>query len=144
MTYANQPKEAIMAFQSALYRANEIDDKETQSKIYLEVGKIYDDYDYLAQALKSYNESVQRTTDCNVKTRAHYSMAEIYNDANEIEPAIDHYFSTVSYAGEAENLSVQTKSLAKIGNLYSDMYDRNGTTFPRGTGNYFGRKHRIS
>ena len=125
MTYANQPKEAIMAFQSALYRANEIDDKETQSKIYLEVGKIYDDYDYLAQALKSYNESVQRTTDCNVKTRAHYSMAEIYNDANEIEPAIDHYFSTVSYAGEAENLSVQTKSLAKIGNLYSDMYDRN-------------------
>lgn len=124
LAYASQPKEAIMAFQNALFRANEIDDKETQSKIYLEVGKIYDNHDYLPQALKSYNESVQRTQDCNVKTRAHYSMAEIYNDANEIEPAIDHYFSTVSFAGEAENLSVQSQSLTKIGNIYSDMYDR--------------------
>ena len=124
MTYANKPKEAIEAFQTALNRANELDDKETQSKIFLEVGKIYDDHDYLAQALKSYNQSVQRTKDCNVKTRAHYSMAEIYNDINQIEPAIDHYFSTVSYAGEAENLSAQSKSMAKIGNIYSDMYEK--------------------
>lgn len=124
MTYANKPKEAIEAFQTALERANEVDDKETQSKIFLEVGKIYDDHDYLAQALKSYNQSVQRTKDSNVKTRAHYSMAEIYNDVNQIEPAIDHYFSTVSYAGEAENLSAQSKSMAKIGNIYSDMYER--------------------
>ena len=124
LSYASKPKEAIMAFQTALDRANEVEDKETQSKIFLEVGKIYDDHDYLAQALKSYNESVQRTKDCNVKTRAHYSMAEIYNDVNKIEPAIDHYFSTVSFAGEAENLSVQSKSLAKIGNIYTDMYEK--------------------
>lgn len=124
MSYANKPKEAIAAFQTALERANEVDDKETQSKIFLEVGKIYDDHDYLAQALKSYNQSVKRTKDCNVKTRAHYSMAEIYNDVNQIEPAIDHYFSTVSFAGEAENLAVQSTSLAKIGNIYSDMYER--------------------
>ena len=124
MTYANKPKEAILAFQTALNRANEVSDKETQSKIFLEVGKIYDEHDYLAQALKSYNQSIKRTTDCNVKTRAHYSMAEIYNDANQTEPAIDHYFSTVSYAGEAENLSVQSKSLIKIANIYSDMYEK--------------------
>lgn len=124
MTYANKPKEAIQAFQTALERANEVDDKETQSKIYLEVGKIYDDHSYLAHALKSYNQSIQRTDDCNIKTRAHYSMAEIYNDTNKIEPAIDHYFSTVSFAGEAENLSVQSKSLAKIGNIYTDMYEK--------------------
>ena len=124
MSYANKPKEAIEAFQTALERANEVDDKETQSKIFLEVGKIYDDHDYLAQALKSYNQSVQRTKDCNVKTRAHYSMAEIYNDVNQIEPAIDHYFSTVSYAGEDENLSAQSKSMTKIGNIYSDMYEQ--------------------
>ena len=124
MSYANKPKEAIAAFQTALERANEVDDKETQSKIFLEVGKIYDDHDNLAQALKSYNQSVKRTKDCNVKTRAHYSMAEIYNDVNQIEPAIDHYFSTVSFAGEAENLTAQSTSLAKIGNIYSDMYER--------------------
>lgn len=124
MSYANKPKEAIAAFQAALERANEVDDKETQSKIFFEVGKIYDEHDYLAQALKSYNQSVQRTKDCNVKTRAHYSMAEIYNDVNQIEPAIDHYFSTVSFAGEVENLTAQSTSLAKIGNIYSDMYER--------------------
>lgn len=125
MTYAKKPKEAIEAFQTALVRATEVNDEETKSKIYLEVGKIYDEHDYLEHALKSYNESIQRTKDCNVKTRAHYSMAEIYNDANKIKPAIDHYVSTVSFAGEAENLSVQSKSLAKIGNIYSDMYQRN-------------------
>ncbi len=124
MSYANKPKEAIEAFQTALNRANEIEDTETQSKIFLEVGKIYDDYDYLAHALKSYNQSVQRTKDYNIKTRAHYSMAEIYNDANQVEPAIDHYFSTVSYAGETENLTVQSKSLTKIANIYSDMYEQ--------------------
>lgn len=129
MSYANKPKEAILAFQTALERANEVNDKETQSKIYLEVGKIYDSHDYLAQALKSYNESVKRTKDCNVKTRAHYSMAEIYNDVNKIEPAIDHYFSTVSFAGEAENLSVQSKSLAKIGNIYTDMYEKDAFNY---------------
>ena len=124
MAYANKAKEAIIAFKAALDRANEVNDKETQSKIYLEVGKIYDDHDYLSQALKSYYESTQRTQDCNVQTRAHYSMAEIYNDVNKLEPAIDHYFSTVGFAGEAENLTVQSKSLTKIGNIYSDMYEQ--------------------
>ena len=124
MSYANKPKEAIQAFKTALDRAESVGDKETESKIYLEVGKIYDDHDYLAQALKSYNESVQKTQDCNVKTRAHYSMAEIYNDVNKVEPAIDHYFSTVSFAGEAENLTLQSKSLTKIGNIYTDMYEK--------------------
>lgn len=124
LSYANKPKEAIEAFQTALNRANEVDDKETQSKIFLEVGKIYDEHDYLVQALKSYNESVQRTNDCNIKTRAHYSMAEIYNDTNKVEPAIEHYFSTASYAGEVENLAVQSKSLTKIGNIFTDMYEK--------------------
>lgn len=124
MSYANKPKEAIMAFQTALERASEVDDKETQSKIFYEVGKIYDDHSYLAQALKSYNQAAQRTTDCNVKTKAHYSMAEIYNDVNQITPALDHYFTTVSFAGEAENLSAQSVSLTKIGNIYTDMYEK--------------------
>ena len=129
MSYANKPREAIEAFKTALERAEAVDDKETQSKIYFEVGKIYDDHDYLAHALKSYNESVQKTTDCNVKTRAHYSMAEIYNDVNKIEPALDHYFNTVSFAGEAENLTIQSTSLTKIGNIYTDMYEKEAFTY---------------
>lgn len=122
--YANNPEQAIKSFEQALNRAMEIDDTETSGKIYYEVGKIYDDHDYLAQALKSYNQSLKLTTDENVKTKAHYSMAQIYDDVNQITPAMDHYFSTVSHAGEAENLPAQSASLTKIGNIYTDMYDR--------------------
>ena len=122
--YANDPEKAIKSFEQALNRALEIDDTETSGKIYYEVGKIYDDHDYIAQALKSYNQSIKLSTDENVKTKAHYSMAQIYDDVNQITPAIDHYFSTVSHAGEAENLPAQSASLTKLGNIYTDMYDK--------------------
>ena len=122
--YANDPEKAIKSFEQALNRAMEIDDNETSGKIYYEVGKIYDDHDYLAQALKSYNQSIKLSTDENVKTKAHYSMAQIYDDVNQITPALDHYVSTVSFAGEAENLPAQSASLTKIGNIYTDMYEK--------------------
>ncbi len=122
--YANNPEKAIKSFEQALNRALEIDDTETSGKIYYEVGKIYDDHDYIAQALKSYNQSIKLTTDENVKTKAHYSMAQIYDDVNQITPAIEHYFSTVSHAGEAENIPAQSASLTKLGNIYTDMYEK--------------------
>ncbi len=122
--YTKDPGNAIRLFEKALNRANELDDTETSGKIYYEVGKIYDDHDYVVQALKSYNQSIKLTTDENVKTKAHYSMAQIYDDVNQITPALDHYISTISHAGEAENLPAQSASLTKIGNIYSDMYDK--------------------
>lgn len=122
--YAKDPEKAIKAFEQALNRAMEIDDTETSGKIYYEVGKIYDDHDYLAQALKSYNQAAKLSKDENVKTKAHYSMAQIYDDVNQITPALDHYITTVSFAGEAENIPAQSASLTKIGNIYTDMYDK--------------------
>ncbi len=122
--YTNNPEDAIKTFEQALNRALEIADTETSGKIYYEVGKIYDNHDYIAQALKSYNQSIKLSTDENVKTKAHYSMAQIYDDVNQITPAIDHYFSTVSHAGEAENLPAQSASLTKLGNIYTDMYEK--------------------
>lgn len=127
--YAKDPEKAIKAFEQALNRAMEIDDTETSGKIYYEVGKIYDDHDYLAQALKSYNQAAKLSKDENVKTKAHYSMAQIYDDVNQITPALDHYITTVSYAGEAENLPAQSASLTKIGNIYTDMYDKEAFDF---------------
>ena len=123
LAYANQPEKAIEAFQKALQRADEVGDTETKSKIYYEVGRIYDDHDYYAQALTSYNQSLQNTTDNNVKTKAHYSMAQIYDDVNQIKPALEHYFSSISFAGEAENLAAQSTSLTKMGNIFTDMYE---------------------
>lgn len=122
--YANDPEKAIKSFEQALNRAMEIDDTETSGKIYYEVGKIYDDHDYLAQALKSYNQAAKLSNDENVKTKAHYSMAQIYDDVNQITPALEHYVTTVSFAGEAENLPAQSASLTKIGNIYTDMYGK--------------------
>lgn len=123
MTYANEPEKAIMKFQKAIQRADEVGDQETKSKIYYEVGRIYDDNNFLPEALKSYDKSIKNTTDNNVKTKAHYSMAQIYDDVNQIKPALDHYFVSIAYAGEAGNLPAQSTSLAKMGNIYTDMYD---------------------
>ncbi len=44
LAYANEPEKAIAAFEKALNRANEVGDNETKSKIFYEVGKIYDDH----------------------------------------------------------------------------------------------------
>lgn len=120
---ADDPQKAIESFEKALNRATEVGDNETKSKIYYEIGKIYDDYDYPTQALKSFHESIQNTTDDNIKTRAHYSMAQIYDEVNQIEPALDHYFVSVAYGGESNNPAVQSTAMAKMGNIFSDMYD---------------------
>lgn len=122
LAYANEPEKAIATFQKALKRADEVGDNETKSKVYYEVGKIYDDHDYYSQALTSYNNSLN-TNDKNVKTKAHYAMAQIYDDVNQIQPAMDHYFNSISFAGETENLTAQTTSLTKMGNILTDMYD---------------------
>ena len=122
--YAQNPEKAIQTFERALNRANEINDLETSGKIYFEVGKIYDNHDYLPQALKSYHQATKLSKDENVKTKAYYSMAQIYDDVNQIMPALNHYVSAVSHAGEADNLPAQSTSLTKIGNIYSDMYEK--------------------
>lgn len=128
-SYANDPKKAMALFKSALDRAIEVEDKETESKVLFEIGKIYDKNDYLAQALTSYNKSLQATRDMSVKTQAHYSMAKIYDDVAQFEPAINHYMSSISYAGESENLVAQSTSLTKIGNIYSDEYKKEAFDF---------------
>lgn len=120
--YANDSKKAMELFKKALDRAIEVEDKETESKVLFEIGKIYDKNDYLAQALTSYNKSICATKDLSVKTKAHYSMAQIYDDVAQFESAINHYITSISYAGETENLNAQSTSLTKIGNIYADKY----------------------
>lgn len=129
LAYANEPQKAIETFNKALQRADEVGDRETKSKIYYEIGQIYDDQDQLPEALKSYYLSIETSGDNNIKTRAHYSMAQIYDDANKIEPALDHYFVSVSYGGESDNLAAQSTSLTRIGNIFADMYEQNAFEF---------------
>ena len=127
--FAHNPAKAMDMFHRALVRAQQINDGETQSKICLEMGKIYDDNNYVVQALNSYNRSLKSTTDNSIKTQAHYSMAQIYDDVNQIEPALEHYLTSVSYAGENDNLVAQSTSLTKIANIFSDKFDKRAFEF---------------
>ena len=121
--FNNNPQKAMAMFREAFNRAAEINDSETQSRICLEIGKIYDDNDHFVQALNSYNKSLQYTTDVNVKSRAHFSMAQIYDDVNEVEPALQHYFTSISYAGKSDDLIGQSDSLTRMANILTDKYD---------------------
>lgn len=129
LAYAKEPEKAIANFKKALERAEEIGDTETSAKIYYEVGKIYDDHNFYPQALTSYNKSLENTTDNNVKTKAHYYMGRIYDDVNQIKPALDHYYCSVAWGGESENLTAQTTSLTKMGNIYTDMYEQDALDY---------------
>ena len=121
--YGKEPDKAIDTFKLALERADVVGDTETKSKIFYEVGRIYDDFAYYPQALQSYNEAIHSTQDNNVKTKAHYSMAQIYDDVNQIKPALDHYYNSAAFAGAADNIVAQSTSLTKMANIYTDMYD---------------------
>lgn len=123
--FSNNPQKAMQMFKEAFNRANELNDTETQSRICLEIGKIYDDNDHVVQALNSYNKSLQYTTDVNVKSRAHFSMAQIYDEVNEIVPALNHYMTSISYAGKSDDLIGQSDSLTKMANIFTDKYDQN-------------------
>ena len=123
--FSNNPQKAMQMFKEAFIRASELKDNETQSRICLEIGKIYDDNDHFVQALNSYNRSLQYTTDVNVKSRAHFSMAQIYDDVNEIEPALNHYLTSISYAGKSDDLIGQSDSLTRMANIFTDKYDEN-------------------
>lgn len=121
--FNNDPRRAMAMFKEAFSRASEINDNETQSRICLEIGKIYDDNDHYVQALNSYNQSLQYTTDVNVKSRAHFSMAQIYDDVNQTEPAMKHYMTSISYAGKSDDLIGQSDSLTRMANILTDKYD---------------------
>ena len=123
--FSNNPQKAMAIFKEAFNRAGELKDTETQSRICLEIGKIYDDNDFVAQALNSYHKSLQYTTDTNVKSRAHYSMAQIYDDVNQVEPALEHYITSISYAGKSDDLIGQSDSLTRVANIFTDKYDEN-------------------
>ena len=123
--FSNNPQKAMAVFKEAFNRAGELKDNETQSRICLEIGKIYDDNDFVVQALSSYNKSLQYTTDNNVKSKAHFSMAQIYDDVNQIEPALNHYITSISYAGKSDDLIGQSDSLTRVANIFTDKYDEN-------------------
>lgn len=124
---SNEPQKALAVFGSALSQAQNVGDSEAESMVCFEIGKIYDKEDNLEDALKYYNQALLNTTDNNLKAKAYYSMAQIYNDVVYFEPAMNHYYAAISAAGEAENFNAQTKSLADIAGMFAQRYDKDNT-----------------
>lgn len=120
----NNAQKALNAFKTALSYAKEINDQQAQSMVYYEVGQVYDKNDFLKEALTSYNKAIQTTLDENIKIKSHMSMAQIYDDVIEFEPAVNHYFAAISFAGENENLNAQTKALSNLAEIFCNRYDK--------------------
>ncbi len=120
----DDPSKALKSFQKALEKSIELGDTQAQSLIFYEAGQIFDKKDLLPQALKNYYKASKKSSDYNIKTKAHYNMAKIYDDFVKVEPAVEHYFVAISYAGESENLSAQSKSLANIAGMYAERYQK--------------------
>ena len=119
----NNAEGALSAFEKALKLAEENEDTTAKPLIFLEVAKIYDGYDLLPQALTLYNKAATNTQDPTIKTKAYYAMAKIYDDAVQFHPAMEHYYASIAFAGESENLKTQTYSLMGIANMYADKYN---------------------
>lgn len=124
----DNPEKALNSFKQTLDYAKKVDDSQAQSIIYYEVAKIYDNNDCLPEAIKSYNKAIEKTEDNNIKARSHIAMGQIYDDVVQFEPAVDHYFAGISFAGESENLNAQTKALTNLANLYCNRYDKKNTS----------------
>lgn len=123
----NQTDKALEAFQTALVKAQTIEDNNAVGMICFEIGLLYDKNDDLEQALNFYYQAHTATSDNNLKAKAYYSMAQIYDDVVYFEPAMNHYFAALSFAGEAENFNAQTRALSDIGDMYAERYDIENT-----------------
>ncbi len=117
-------EQALYSFQNALEYADEIGDYQTSAMINYEAGRLYDEFNQIEDALYSYDRAARQSADNNIKARAHISMAKIYDDYVNFDPAVEHYCAAVSFAGEADNLKLQTKALSDLAQIHTGKYDK--------------------
>ena len=119
----NDTDKALSAFEDALKLADEQGDTESKPLIFLEIAKIYDGHDLMPQALTLYNKAASDTENPKIKASAYYAMGKIYDNSVQFHPAMEHYFASAAYAGEADNLKSQTLTLMNMGNMFADRYN---------------------
>ena len=115
---------ALYSFQNTMDYAEEIGDYQACAMIHFEEGKLYDDFNQLEDALFNYDRAAKQSNDKNIKAKAHHSMAKIYDDYVYFEPAVEHYSAAVAFAGETDNLKLQTQALSDLALIHSERYDR--------------------
>jgi tetratricopeptide (TPR) repeat protein len=117
-------EKALYSFQNTMDYADEIGDSQACAMIHFEEGKLYDDFNQLEDALFNYDRAAKQSNDKNIKAKAHHSMAKIYDDYVYFEPAVEHYSAAVAFAGETDNLKLQTQALSDLALIHSERYDR--------------------
>ncbi len=120
----NNKEHALYLFQQAMDYAEQIGDYQACAIIHYEQGKIYDSFNRLEDALYNYDRAAKQSNDNNIKARAHISMGKIYDDFIYFKPAVDHYCAAVSFAGESDNLKLQTKALTDLAQIHTDRYEK--------------------
>ncbi len=115
---------ALYSFQNTMDYADEIGDTQACAMIHFEEGKLYNDFNQPEDALYSFDRAAKQSLDNNIKAKAHLSMGKIYDDFVDIQPAVEHYSAAVSFAGEADNLKLQSKALSDLAQIHTDTYDK--------------------
>lgn len=116
---------ALKNFKNSMNYAEEIGDDQTQAMIHFEEGKLYNEFNRPEDALYNYAIAALQTEDNNLKARAYLSMGKIYDDYVNFEPAVEHYSAAAAYAGEADNLKIQSKALSDLAEIHARRYDKN-------------------
>ena len=117
-------KTALTSLKKALDYAKETNDVKMQSVIYYETADLYNKNGHFAQALKGYKLAADMASDENLIAKSYMKSGKIYDEAGLIEPAKNHWFSAIGYAGESENLPLQVKALGNLAEIQSEIYDK--------------------
>ncbi len=120
----DEKEKALYAFQKVMDYALNVGDEQACAMVHYEQARIYDDFDKINDALYNYDKAARQSNNNNIKAKSHIYMGKIYDDYVKLNPAIDHYSAAVSYAGEADNIMLQTKALANLAQIHTEKYDK--------------------
>lgn len=124
ISYTNKKdyQNALKTYKTAFENAQELNDYEAQANIYHNTGDIFNKQNRLAKALICYNEAAENTKSITLKGKAHHKMGKIYNELNKYEASMQHYFESLSFKGETEDIRNQSKILEDLGEMHSSRY----------------------
>ncbi|MBE7705774.1 MAG: hypothetical protein E7Z91_00810 [Cyanobacteria bacterium SIG30] len=120
------PADALKYYENALKMTDSEENIAFKGAIHFERGKIFDEYDYIPNALNEYKEATN-SPDENLKSRAHLKIAKIYDENVEYEPALNHYHQAIAYFGEANNPKGQTIAIKELSGMFAQRYDKENT-----------------
>ncbi len=124
--YASEDEKemALYTFQNLMEYANEMGDAQACAMVHFEEARLYDEFNQIEDALYNYDRAAKQSNDNNIKAKSHMYMGKIYDDFVKLNSAINHYSAAVSFAGEADNLKLQTKVLSDLAQIHTEKYDK--------------------